>query len=152
MVIEIIKSNLMKKVITFCLMLVIITSCSINVVNNVKVDAAVAFEILKQDSYGGRDQKSTVVIKSHDELVKLYKELGWTNIPTIDFSQNNVVALFMGQKNSGGYSIGVRKVTIEDNTAIINTVETKPEGMATMALTAPYCIVVIAKTDKVVVE
>lgn len=142
----------MKKVITFCLILVVLTGCSIKVVNNIKVDAAVAFEILKQDAYGGRDEKSTVVIKSHDELVKLYKELGWTNVPTVDFSQNNVVALFMGQKNTGGYSISVKKVTIEDNTAIINTLETKPEGMATMALTAPYCIVVIAKTDKVVVE
>lgn len=133
-------------------MLVVLTGCSIKVVNNIKVDAAVAFEILKQDSYGGRDEKSTVVIKSHDELVKLYKELGWTNVPTVDFSQNNVVALFMGEKTTGGYSIGVKKVTIEDDTAIINTIETKPEGMSTMALTAPYCIVVIAKTDKVVVE
>lgn len=142
----------MKKVITFCLMLVVLTSCSIHVVNNVKVDAAVAFEVLKQDAYGGRDTKSNVVVKSREELAALYKELGWSNVPTVDFSQNNVVAIFMGQKNTGGYSIGVRKVTIEDNTATINTVETKPEGMATMALTAPYCIVVVAKTDKVVVE
>ena len=133
-------------------MLVVLTSCSIRVVNNIKVDAAVAFEILKQDSYGGRDNKSTAVVKSRDELVALYKELGWSNVPTIDFSQNNVVALFMGQKSSGGYSIGVRKVTIQDNTAVINTLETKPEGMATAALTAPYCIVVVAKTDTVVVE
>lgn len=142
----------MKKVITFSLLLVLLTGCSIKVVNNIKVDAAVAFEILKQDSYGGRESKSNVVIKSHDELVSLYKELGWTNVPTIDFSQNNVVAIFMGQKNSGGYSIGVRKVTIEDNTAIINVTESGPEGMATMVLTAPYCIVVVPKTDKVVVE
>lgn len=142
----------MKKVITFALMFVILTGCSIKVANNIKVDAAVAFEILKQDAYGGRDKKSTVVVKSHSELAALYKELGWSNVPTIDFSQNNVVALFMGQKNSGGYSIGVRKVTVEDDTAILNVVETSPEGTATMALTAPYCIVVIPKTDTVVVE
>lgn len=142
----------MKKVITLGLLLALLTGCSIKVVNNIKVDAAVAFEILKQDSYGGRDKKSNVVVKSHDELVALYKELGWINVPTIDFSQNNVVAIFMGQKNTGGFSIGVRKVTIEDDKAIINTIETKPEGMATMALTAPYCIVVVAKTDTVVVE
>ncbi|MFD2603599.1 protease complex subunit PrcB family protein [Flavobacterium suzhouense] len=142
----------MKKVITFCLMLMLLSSCSFKIVNNIQVDAAVVFEILKQDAYGGRDAKSNVVIKSHDELLALYKELGWSNVPTVDFSQNNVVAIFMGQKNTGGYSVGVRKVTIEDNTAIINTTETKPEGMATMALTAPYCIVVVAKTDKVVVE
>lgn len=142
----------MKKVITFCLMLMLLSSCSFKIVNNIQVDAAVAFEILKQDAYGGRDAKSNVVIKSREQLAALYKELGWSNVPTVDFSQNNVVAIFMGQKNTGGYSVSVRKVTIEDNTAIINTIETKPEGMATMALTAPYCIVVVAKTDKVVVE
>ncbi|RDI13366.1 protease complex subunit PrcB family protein [Flavobacterium sp. AG291] len=142
----------MKKVITFCLMLMLLSSCSFKIVNNIQVDAAVAFEILKQDAYGGRDAKSNVVVKSREQLAALYKELGWSNVPTVDFSQNNVVAIFMGQKNTGGYSVSVRKVTIEDNTAIINTIETKPEGMATMALTAPYCIVVVAKTDKVVVE
>lgn len=133
-------------------MLMLLSSCSFKIVNNIQVDAAVAFEILKQDAYGGRDAKSNVVVKSREQLAALYKELGWSNVPTVDFSQNNVVAIFMGQKNTGGYSVSVRKVTIEDNTAIINTIETKPEGMATMALTAPYCIVVVAKTDKVVVE
>ncbi|MNK08420.1 hypothetical protein D3C87_263580 [compost metagenome] len=143
----------MKKIIALStLMLILITGCKINVINNIRVDAAVAFEILKQDAYGGRDTESTVIIKSQDELNKLYKELGWSDVPKIEFTQNNVVALFMGEKRTGGYSIGVKKVSINDDTVTIKVLKTKPEGMATMAISAPYCIVVVPKADKVIVE
>ncbi|RWX01457.1 protease complex subunit PrcB family protein [Flavobacterium cerinum] len=142
----------MKKIITFSLLMLVFTGCKINVINNVKVDAAVAFEILKQDAYGGRDKESTVIIKTQAELDKLYKELGWSSVPKIDFIQNNVVALFMGEKSTGGYSIGVRKVSVVDGTVVVNVLKTSPEGMATMAITAPYCIVAVPKSDKTVIE
>lgn len=142
----------MKKIITLSLLMLVFTGCKINVVNNVKVDAAVAFEILKQDAYGGRDKESTVIIKTQAELDGLYKELGWSSVPKIDFVQNNVIALFMGEKNTGGFSIGVRKVAVVDGTVVVKVLKTGPEGMATMAITAPYCIVVVPKSDKTVVE
>lgn len=142
----------MKKIITLSLLMLVFTGCRINVINNIRVDAAVAFEILKQDAYGGRDKESSVIIKSQDELDKLYKELGWSAVPKIDFMQNSVVALFMGEKNTGGYSIGVRKVAVVDNTVVVKVLKTSPEGMATMAITAPYCVVAVPKADKIVIE
>lgn len=143
----------MKRIIALStVVLIFITGCKINVTNNIRVDAAVAFEILKQDSYGGRDNESVVVVKSQDELNKLYKELGWSDVPKVEFNQNNVVALFMGEKRTGGYSIGVKKVSIDDGVVTLKVLKTKPDGMATMAITAPYCIVVVPKSDKVIVE
>ena len=142
----------MRKLLTLSLLLLIVTGCSINVLNNMRVSNAITFELLKQDAYGGRDAKSTVIITSQSQLQELYKELGWGSVPAVDFGKNNVVALFMGQKSTGGYSINVRKVTVEDDTATVEALETSPEGMATMALTAPYCIVVIPKTANVVVK
>jgi hypothetical protein len=146
------KNKHMKKLFTLSLVLMVLTGCRINIVNNIQVDAAVTFELLKQEAYGGREKESTAVVTSQEQLQALYKELGWSDVPHIDFAQNNVVAIFMGQKNTGGYSINVRKVTIQDGTATLSVQRTTPGGMATMALTAPYCIVVIPKTDKVVVE
>lgn len=141
----------MKKLLTLSLLLMLV-ACKINVVNNFNMDTTIAFEILKQEAYGGRDAKGTVVVTSQEQLNGLYKELGWNDVPAVDFTKNNVVALFMGEKRTGGYSIGIKKVVVKDNTAIITVTETKPEGMATMALTAPYCIALIPKTKEVVVE
>lgn len=142
----------MKKIITFCFLIVALTSCTVKVTNNIHVDTSIAFEIIKQDAYGGRDEKSNVIITSQQKLEAIYKELGWNEVPKVDFNKNNVVALFMGQQNSGGYSIAIKSIVVEDDTTIIKVLETKPEGMATMALTAPYCIAIIPKTDKVIVE
>jgi hypothetical protein len=142
----------MKKFFTLAVLALALAACKINVVNHIAVDNAITFEILKQEAYGGRDNESTMVITSQSQLTGLYKELGWSDVPSVDFEKNNIVALFMGQKNSGGYSIGVKSITIENNIATIKVLETSPSGMATMALTNPYCIALIPKTEKVIVE
>lgn len=148
----IIKTTFMKKFFTLAVLTLVLAACKINVVNHIAVDNAITFEILKQEAYGGRDKESTMVITSKSQLNGLYNELGWSDVPAVDFEKNNVVALFMGQKNSGGYSIGVKSITIENNVANIKVLETSPSGMATMALTNPYCIALIPKTEKVIVE
>lgn len=142
----------MKKLLTL-IVLFVLASCKVSVVNNFNTDMAIAFEILKQETYGGPEQNGTTVVTSQQQLQELYNKLGWNDIPQIDFTKNNVVALFMGEKRTGGYSIGIKKVTIEGNTAIVTSVETKPqEGHVTMAITSPYCIALIPKTQKVTVE
>jgi hypothetical protein len=70
-------------------------------------------------------------------------------VPTIDFEASNVVALFMGQKNTGGYSISLSGVTLSEETAIVQIITTAPQDIATMALTEPYCIATISKSKKV---
>lgn len=107
-------------------------------------------EVLKEGGYGGRETAGNVVITSRQELVNLYSELKWDNVPTVDFTKNNVVALFMGQQSSGGHSISISDLSIEGNTAIVTVKKKYPEGIATSALTEPYYIAVITKTDKVV--
>lgn len=143
----------MKKFFTLGLLAFVMVACKINVVNHIAVDNAITFEILKQEAYGGREKESTMVITSESQLVSLYNELGWSDMPDVNFEKNSVVALFMGQKSTGGYSIGIKSITVEDKTATIKVMETTPQGgNVTMALTSPYCIALIPKTDKVVVE
>ena len=69
--------------------------------------------------------------------------------PKIDFNKNMVIAVFMGRKMSGGYSIKVAKIDDKDK-LIVTVKESSPPkgGMTTMALTSPYHVVVIAKSAK----
>ena len=138
----------MKKIITLSLVLVFFAAC--------KTAAPIiggegTFDILKQEPNGGREKAANVLIKSQEELNALYSELKISDVPTIDFTTNNVVALFMGQKRTGGYSISVGKVILEGetNTATVQIVETTPQDIATMAITEPYCIAKISKSKKV---
>lgn len=143
----------MKRLLQLGLMLVLFSSCSINVLNNMNANVGTTFELLKQEAYGGWDDESNLIISKQSELDKLYKDLNLGTAPKINFESNKVVALFMGQKRTGGYSISVRKITVNGDTTTVSVKRVTPEGgMATMALTAPYCIAIIPNTEKVVIE
>jgi len=139
----------MKKIITLSLLLVFFVACKSS---SPTIGGAGTFDVLKQETNGGRVKAANVVIKSQQDLIALYTELNISDVPTIDFTTNNVVALFMGQKNTGGYSISIGKVTLdgESNTATVQIIESTPQDMVTMALTEPYCIAAISKSSKVV--
>lgn len=70
-------------------------------------------------------------------------------VPAIDFDKQMVVAVFMGRKMSGGYGIKIVKVKEKDG-LIVTVKESSPpkDAMVTMALTSPYHVVVIPKSDK----
>jgi len=143
----------MKRLLPLCIIVVLLSSCSINVLNNLNASVGTTFELLKQEAYGGKEDETNLVIKTQTELESLYKQLNLGSAPTIDFEHNRVVALFMGQKRTGGYSIGIRKISVNGDTTTVSVKRTTPEGgMATMALSAPYCIAIIPKTENVVIE
>jgi hypothetical protein len=143
------KTKPMKRILLTGMAAVMLTSCSINVLNNATISPGIAFEVVKQDTYGGLETQSRRVITTQAQFNDLYKELGWGNAPAVDFGRNNVVALFMGQKSTGGYSISVRKIEVSGDTTTVYVSTTQPDGMATMAITAPYSITIIPKTEKV---
>lgn len=145
----------MKKLILFTFLVAIMAGC----VSQKGADGSPGmpggqnFVILKEAQQGGREQESHVVIRSQDELDKLFTELG-QNRMTVDFTKYNVVAVFMGQKSTGGYKITIENVSVEDDTAHVLTKTTVPEpgAMVTMALTQPYSIASIPKTEQVDVK
>lgn len=102
-----------------------------------------------------RGQTSTVkerknyFITSSAQLSELWKMAGRTDSrPTIDFTKDDVIAVFMGEEPTAGYTIGVK--TIEDTQNRMVTVSlTKPGISCANAemITAPYHIIVVPKTD-----
>jgi len=70
--------------------------------------------------------------------------------PEVDFEMQTVVAVFMGTRNSGGYGIRVDKVIDGGEKTIVRVKKSSPPpgAMVTMAITQPYDIVAIPKSDR----
>jgi len=112
------------------------------------------FEVLSESAYQGRENESFEIVKDKATLEALYQSVNIENVPVIDFTQQRVVALFLGQKNSGGHAIKVKNVTEKDNKVYVEVEKLgpKPGENATMAITNPYTIVKINSNKEIVVN
>jgi len=74
---------------------------------------------------------------------------GSPGIPDVDFATENVIAVFDGQKSSGGYDVDVTEVVDQGGTRTITIVHTAPGPgcITTDALTSPFQLVVVPKSD-----
>jgi len=72
-----------------------------------------------------------------------------TILPKVDFSKEYVIAVFTGQKSTGGHSIAVASVSDEGNVRTVAVTLTKPgEGcIVTQVLTNPYQIIAVPFSD-----
>lgn len=113
---------------------------------------AVTYLPLMDSSYNGKQRESYEVIDNHIDLSKTYKIIKDELVPNIDFAKARVVVLFMGQKNTGGYAIGIEEVREEANKVIVKIKKTYPDGMATMVITEPFFIAKINTTKKIEFE
>jgi len=64
------------------------------------------------------------------------------------------LVLYQGQKNSGGYEIDIESLKNENQTIIVEKKELVPQKgeMTTSVITSPYCIALIPKGKKVIIE
>ena len=102
------------------------------------------------------DHKSAgqFVFQTREELNKVWVADGGleADMPAVDFDKETVVAVFSGQKNSGGYSIQIDRILSRksgrEETIIVLFRETAPApgSMQTRALTFPGHAVVIQKS------
>jgi len=72
--------------------------------------------------------------------------------PAVDFSQEMVVALFMGTRNTGGYSIQVVSAGEEGGAFVVRYRERSPgrDSITAQVITMPYQIVAVPRSDLVV--
>lgn len=117
-----------------------------------KESKSTLYSILYSSSYQGRAEESNSVIQNQQDLKALFESVRKEEIPTVDFSKNQVVALFLGTKTSGGYSISVDRVEENDTQIIIyKKIESpKPGENVTMALTNPFIILEIYSKKKII--
>ena len=116
----------------------------------------VPFVTVEKGYNSGVRERKFLVIKTETEWKDLWQaHLSVTvppkALPSVDFQSEMVVAVFSGEKPSGGYRIEVTKITEDPQKRqlVVSLVETKPPAgaMVTAALTQPHYIVKLKKTD-----
>ena len=89
-----------------------------------------------------------LLITSQDQLIGVWSQvhanqLQQPPLPQVDFQRETLVAIFLGQRNSGGYGVTVRRVSVEGNELYLDTEFREPAAGAitTQALTSPWTLV-----------
>lgn len=147
----------------YVLLSMILLSCSsvtnINMpIKSEKNNSQLLFDTLIEDQMGGYVTPELLIIKDRESLLKLYGQVNKTRkpgfpIPNIDFSVETIVAVFMGEKNAGGYGVAVEEVKEKNGKLTVFIKETKPNpgDMVITVMTQPFCVIKINSSDKEIV-
>jgi len=141
----------MKKLIIIPISIILFACHSMKKSSENKVVGSSLYTVLYQSNYQGRDSEENVVVHNQEDLNDLFNSVGNDEIPKVDFSKNQVVALFLGTKNTGGYSISIDRVEEEAEKLVLYKKEETPKGGGvTMALTNPFIIAEIHSKKEIV--
>ncbi len=113
------------------------------------------YEILLQSDQDGGEFQFYEILSEAKEIKMLLSDPDLRKkIDDDDIKTANFVILNMGEKSSGGYSIGIDTVIEEADKIIIKVKEIKPaEGsMTTSVMTYPFAIVKINSKKKIEIK
>jgi hypothetical protein len=111
----------------------------------------VPFTVLRQGDNGPQNVgRVNYRIKTQEQLETLWGMLYGANAektPYVDFSTNEVLAVFDGSHATGGYSVSVAQVTDADaRTVSITRASPGSACIVTQAFTAPFELIVLPKS------
>jgi hypothetical protein len=104
-------------------------------------------EVAKGDASNQQETRQ-VTVRTAAEWTALWKDHAPTaKMPSVDFTRNMVVGIFLGTKPSTGHQVEIVGVRTQEKELIVEYVQRTP-GRGTMAaqiLTEPYHLVAVAK-------
>jgi hypothetical protein len=116
----------------------------------------VNFRTIARGANSGYQRASQMVIDNPEEWADIWQQHASCNIPPppvpdVDFTDDQVVAVFMGEKRTGGYSVEILTVETksseqEDLTSLVITVayhQPKSGEIVQEVITHPYQIITI---------
>jgi hypothetical protein len=118
--------------------------------------AEVPLVTVDKGARSGIRERQFVIIKSEKEWESLWalhksRVSPAPQVPPVDFGGEMIVAVFSGEKRTGGFGIEIRKIEEdrEKNRVAVFYFETQPppRSMVIQALTQPYHIVRLRKMD-----
>lgn len=142
----------MKKVISVLVIFVLI-SCGAK--KTTDSGSKVLYEVLTEQSDGGGNIKFFEILTEPNEIKMLENDpLLKDKMKQDDISNSNYVILNMGEKNTGGYSIGVEKVEETDKNIIITIKEVSPaaDAMVMQVITYPYTVVKVHSKKEIIIK
>ena len=101
----------------------------------------VAFTVLARGDHSTVEERKNLFISDAAEFEKIWKQIHPEDpLPDVNFATESVIALFAGQKSSGGYTIAVEKIVDFKDTETVSILLTEPgaECLVTQALTTPF--------------
>ncbi len=116
-----------------------------------KYEKDISFETIRTGIYSNQYEKKNHVIDNLVEWETFWWNMDTTqSLPDINFSKNLVLAVFQGERSSGGYSISVNKIIETESALEVFLKEVSPGQRCgvTMALTQPYTIAIVEQTGK----
>ena len=140
----------MKKIIV-SLVAVALVSCGATVTKS--SDKSSLYEVLTQQTNGGASIRFFEILSEPNEIAMLQNDENLKNkISSNGVQTANFIVLNMGEKTSGGYSIGIDTVIETDKNIVITIKETNPEpgSMVTQAFTNPFCVVKINSKKEII--
>ncbi len=95
----------------------------------------------------GVSAQSTRVILTHSQWSALWQDIG-SPAPTVDLSKNFAVAVFLGGRRTGGFTVGFQEPRRDPSGALVIGFKVgKPQGFAIQMLTNPYAVKLFAGTE-----
>lgn len=91
-------------------------------------------------------EPQTRVVTTLPQWEKLWKDIGAPEAPVIDLQIYLAAAVFLGQRNTGGYSVKLLEPLSRAGKVVIPYRETVPRGIVFQAITYPYAVRVYART------
>lgn len=111
------------------------------------------FLTLDKGYYSGIEESMTTVVTDPVAFAALWARHGAVQTPTppmpqVDFDQYSVLAVFVGERNTGGYGVEVLTVRTAEGKVTATIARKVPgDGAGTGVTTQPYHIVRIPKVD-----
>lgn len=112
----------------------------------------IEFQTISKGYFSRHRSPAYYVIRNEDEWTDVWNRhdisMPQRSPPEVDFSKSTIIAVFMGEFNTGGYGIEIKKILDMDQSAVVKVEKTYPgRGCGVIeAFTYPYHIV---KTDKI---
>jgi len=99
-------------------------------------------------SFAKQQSEDSIVIYTNDGWKKLWTRVIGTQVPIQpDFSKNLAVAVFLGQRFTGGYDIKIHDPVIVQGKTVVVYEEIKPDkdAFVVQTRTTPYRVVIFEK-------
>jgi len=112
----------------------------------------VTFQTVSKGYRSGAREPQQIVLRNQAEWSELWRKHSnelYSTPPTVLFDQEIVVAVFLGEKNTGGYDITIVRAERNDDELVIHYQEKTPApgSMLIQAFMQPFHIVRINKSD-----
>jgi hypothetical protein len=104
---------------------------------------------IDKGSQSNVDDRRQVVVRTDDEWGRLWTQHNPNRPrPAVDFSKEMVLGVFMGSRNTAGFSVEILSATDENGVLTVRYHETVPAKGAITAqvITSPYQLVTVPRT------